>query len=247
MKNTRKFCGEGLTTECRVVTGYTDYDVWIDYEIVMQGIQGLMYAKSDREDKGMRVCQPEPRQFNSLKDASITASKRRGIDSTNFFVSVDHRKLPSICSYWVEGKPRKNLNQVTCPDRDSNPGHLVSRPDALTVTPQVWTGMMIKVSKGEGETRCRHVAYSYRRVSRGPPGLTSPSDGRILSTVTYVFPSYALRRDLGFNSGILVHNLYGAGRREGQRDASASVAALPAGGGSSSRASASVGQLQAGS
>ncbi|KAJ4448011.1 hypothetical protein ANN_10021 [Periplaneta americana] len=47
-----------------------------------------------------------------------------------------HRKLPSICSYWVEGKPRKNLNQVTCPDRDSNPGHLVSQPDALTVTPQ---------------------------------------------------------------------------------------------------------------
>ncbi|KAJ4441546.1 hypothetical protein ANN_11402 [Periplaneta americana] len=27
-------------------------------------------------------------------------------------------------------------NQVTCPDRDSNPGHLVSQPDALTVTPQ---------------------------------------------------------------------------------------------------------------
>ncbi|KAJ4452004.1 hypothetical protein ANN_03516 [Periplaneta americana] len=32
--------------------------------------------------------------------------------------------------------PGKNLNQVTCPDRDSNPGHLVSQPDALTVTPQ---------------------------------------------------------------------------------------------------------------
>ncbi|KAJ4438616.1 hypothetical protein ANN_14563 [Periplaneta americana] len=30
----------------------------------------------------------------------------------------------------------KNLNQVTCPDRDSNPGYLVSRPDTLTVTPQ---------------------------------------------------------------------------------------------------------------
>ncbi|KAJ4434904.1 hypothetical protein ANN_23475 [Periplaneta americana] len=26
----------------------------------------------------------------------------------------------------------KHLNQVTCPDRESNPGHLVSRPDALT-------------------------------------------------------------------------------------------------------------------
>ncbi|KAJ4437223.1 hypothetical protein ANN_17358 [Periplaneta americana] len=31
---------------------------------------------------------------------------------------------------------RENLNQVTCPDRDSNPGHLVSQPYALTVTPQ---------------------------------------------------------------------------------------------------------------
>ncbi|KAJ4448248.1 hypothetical protein ANN_10262 [Periplaneta americana] len=35
--------------------------------------------------------------------------------------------------------PGKNLNQITCPDRESNPGHLVSRPDVLTVTPQVWT------------------------------------------------------------------------------------------------------------
>ncbi|KAJ4438603.1 hypothetical protein ANN_14550 [Periplaneta americana] len=25
----------------------------------------------------------------------------------------------------------KNLNQVTCPDREPNPGHLVSRPDAV--------------------------------------------------------------------------------------------------------------------
>ncbi|KAJ4450903.1 hypothetical protein ANN_02337 [Periplaneta americana] len=28
--------------------------------------------------------------------------------------------------------PGKNLNQITCPDRESNPDHLVSRPDALT-------------------------------------------------------------------------------------------------------------------
>ncbi|KAJ4436467.1 hypothetical protein ANN_16498, partial [Periplaneta americana] len=52
-------------------------------------------------------------------------------------MNLRHRKLPSICSHWVEGKPRKNLNQVTFPDRESNPGHLVSRPDALTVTPQL--------------------------------------------------------------------------------------------------------------
>ncbi|KAJ4445634.1 hypothetical protein ANN_12316, partial [Periplaneta americana] len=61
-----------------------------------------------------------------------------------------HRKLPSICSYWVEGKPRKKLNQVTCPDRDSNPGHLVSRPDALTVTPQVLEFLSLRVMLERG-------------------------------------------------------------------------------------------------
>ncbi|KAJ4445964.1 hypothetical protein ANN_12650 [Periplaneta americana] len=53
-----------------------------------------------------------------------------------FRITVEHKVISFIA---VEGKPRKNLNQVTCPDRDSNPGHLVSRPDELTVTPQVWT------------------------------------------------------------------------------------------------------------
>ena len=33
--------------------------------------------------------------------------------------------------------------------------------------------------KGEGEIRCRLIACSSRKAPRGPPGLTSPSDGRI--------------------------------------------------------------------
>ena len=33
--------------------------------------------------------------------------------------------------------------------------------------------------KGEGETRCRLIACSSRKAPRGPPGLTSPSDGQI--------------------------------------------------------------------
>ena len=33
--------------------------------------------------------------------------------------------------------------------------------------------------KGEDETRCRLIACSSRKAPRGPPGLTSPSDGRI--------------------------------------------------------------------
>ena len=33
--------------------------------------------------------------------------------------------------------------------------------------------------KGEGETRCWLIACSSRKAPRGPPDLTSPSDGRI--------------------------------------------------------------------
>ena len=33
--------------------------------------------------------------------------------------------------------------------------------------------------KGEDETRCRLIACSSRKAPRGPPGLMSPSDGRI--------------------------------------------------------------------
>ncbi|KAJ4428517.1 hypothetical protein ANN_24559 [Periplaneta americana] len=43
---------------------------------------------------------------------------------------------PAFAHIGLRENPGKNLNQVTCPDRESNPGHLVSRPDALTVTPQ---------------------------------------------------------------------------------------------------------------
>ncbi|KAJ4451313.1 hypothetical protein ANN_02774 [Periplaneta americana] len=43
---------------------------------------------------------------------------------------------PAFARIGLRENPGKNLNQVTCPERDSNPGHLVSQPDALTVTPQ---------------------------------------------------------------------------------------------------------------
>ncbi|KAJ4435491.1 hypothetical protein ANN_18107 [Periplaneta americana] len=43
---------------------------------------------------------------------------------------------PAFAHIGLRENPGKNLNQVTYPDRELNPGHLVSRPDALTVTPQ---------------------------------------------------------------------------------------------------------------
>ncbi|KAJ4432221.1 hypothetical protein ANN_20837 [Periplaneta americana] len=36
---------------------------------------------------------------------------------------------PAFARIGLRENPGKNLNQITCPDRDSNPGHLVSRPD----------------------------------------------------------------------------------------------------------------------
>ncbi|KAJ4451815.1 hypothetical protein ANN_03289 [Periplaneta americana] len=79
----------------------------------------------------------------------------------------------------------KNLNQVTCPDRDSNPGHLVSQTDALTVTPQFLarsrgfpvSGHLISVQRSEEEDqrRDRHSVSLLRIVMwalLGIPRLT---------------------------------------------------------------------------
>ncbi|KAJ4433055.1 hypothetical protein ANN_15312 [Periplaneta americana] len=44
---------------------------------------------------------------------------------------------PAFAHIGLRENPGKNLNQVTCPDQESNSGHLVSRSDALTVTPQL--------------------------------------------------------------------------------------------------------------
>ncbi|KAJ4444366.1 hypothetical protein ANN_06158 [Periplaneta americana] len=46
---------------------------------------------------------------------------------------------PAFAHIGLRENPGKNLNRITCSDRDSNPGHLVSRPHALTVTPQDFT------------------------------------------------------------------------------------------------------------
>ncbi|KAJ4449838.1 hypothetical protein ANN_01244 [Periplaneta americana] len=71
---------------------------------------------------------------------------------------------PEFDRIGLRENPGKNLNQVTCPDRDSNPGHLVSQPDALTVTPQVWTSgvMNFIMSLPSKETLREHSDSSFR-------------------------------------------------------------------------------------
>ncbi|KAJ4445982.1 hypothetical protein ANN_12668 [Periplaneta americana] len=62
------------------------------------------------------------------------------------------KSYPVFARIGLRENPGKNLNQVTCPDRDLNPDHLVSRPDALTVTPQdgvvLILGVQFKVCHG---------------------------------------------------------------------------------------------------
>ena len=59
--------------------------------------------------------------------------------------------------------------------------------------------------KGEGETRCRHIACSSRKAPKGPPGLTSPSDGRIAINSTTCLLNIHTAEDLKFNPLESVH------------------------------------------
>ena len=46
------------------------------------------------------------------------------------------------------------------------------------------------------------LAYFYRKPPMGPPSLMSPFNGRIYLNNIYVFTTYTLWKDLGFNSAI---------------------------------------------
>ena len=56
--------------------------------------------------------------------------------------------------------------------------------------------------KGEGETRCRLIACSSRKAPRGPPGLMSPSDGRIYQQFYMPSQHTYCGRVLEFNPGM---------------------------------------------
>ncbi|KAJ4430396.1 hypothetical protein ANN_22612 [Periplaneta americana] len=68
-------------------------------------------------------------RWRAYADASDNAGEMNPGSSTESY--------PAFPRVGLRENHGKNLNQVTCPDRDSNPGHLVSQPDALTVTPQL--------------------------------------------------------------------------------------------------------------
>ncbi|KAJ4451576.1 hypothetical protein ANN_03045 [Periplaneta americana] len=61
----------------------------------------------------------------------------RGDNAGEMSPGSSTESYPAFARIGLRENSGKNLNQVTCPNRDSNPGHLVSQPDALTVTPQM--------------------------------------------------------------------------------------------------------------
>ncbi|KAJ4447336.1 hypothetical protein ANN_09340 [Periplaneta americana] len=106
--------------------------------------RGQLQATAELVTELLVIVQPynEERGIDIRKDSDLISNEienslpptRRIKRERNKGSSTD--SYPAFAHIGLREKPgKKTLNQVTCPDRDSNPGNLVSRPDALTVTP----------------------------------------------------------------------------------------------------------------
>ncbi|KAJ4431780.1 hypothetical protein ANN_20385 [Periplaneta americana] len=91
---------------------------------------------------------------------------------------------PVFARIGLRENPGKNLNQVTCPDQDSNPGHLVSRPDALTVTAQslTWSG---REFQRRGIDMLKDDKYDLSEVCKAKPesGPRETNQGRNVGSI----------------------------------------------------------------
>ncbi|KAJ4429685.1 hypothetical protein ANN_21886 [Periplaneta americana] len=83
---------------------------------------------------------------------------------------------PTFAHLGLRENPGKNLNQVTCPDRESNPGHLVSRPDALTVTPQEASALRSKTVGCYRVAPVSRTSSSPARVAIGLPAASAKKE-----------------------------------------------------------------------
>ncbi|KAJ4432325.1 hypothetical protein ANN_20944 [Periplaneta americana] len=116
---------------------------------------------------------------SSLKAVSDNAGEMSPGSSTESY--------PAFARIGLRENPGKNLNQVTCPDRDSNPGHLVSQPDALTVTHRKGLGLRApgayqatRMRMKPGSIRVTHLSASADQEGLGVPGP--------LDLLAYLYP-----------------------------------------------------------
>ncbi|KAJ4446571.1 hypothetical protein ANN_13268 [Periplaneta americana] len=90
-----------------------------------------------RNSKGYKMASNEKRT-SSYTDYAPVPSTSEGDNAGEMSPGSSAESYPAFARIGLRENPRKNLNRATCPDRDSNQGHLVSQPDALTVTPQIF-------------------------------------------------------------------------------------------------------------
>ncbi|KAJ4441332.1 hypothetical protein ANN_11187 [Periplaneta americana] len=75
---------------------------------------------------------------------------------------------PAFAHIGLRENPGKNLNQITCPDRESNPGYLVSQPDALTLFRKVETREVL-INRILGAARS--IKNSHEQLSRATSAI----------------------------------------------------------------------------
>ncbi|KAJ4445043.1 hypothetical protein ANN_06842 [Periplaneta americana] len=125
-------------------------------------------------DSEMVFGEMRPRIRHRLPGIHLTAEENLGKTQPGDNVDAmspgsSTKSYPAFAHTGLRENPGKNLNQVTCPDRESNPGHLVSRPDAQTVTTQQRANIKVcyKFGKAATETHGMLVqVYGREAVSR---------------------------------------------------------------------------------
>ncbi|KAJ4448401.1 hypothetical protein ANN_10417 [Periplaneta americana] len=94
-------------------------------------------SMTKKQDKKCAIYDTAARASVVLCGSQVEATSAvRGDNAGEMSPRSSTESYPAFARIGLRENPGINLNQVTCPDRDSNLGHLVSRPDALTVTPQ---------------------------------------------------------------------------------------------------------------
>ncbi|KAJ4451061.1 hypothetical protein ANN_02498 [Periplaneta americana] len=145
-------------------------------------------ARSSANDNSAYMCSANDKSaLYRYKTASIDYSRicnRKRISEKSRRLEIQYcrrstESYPEFARIGLRENPGKNLNQVTCPDRDSNPGHLVSRPDVLTVTPQYLGGRVENLNSQQYNIEMHGLKLE--RTSR--PGLIRTTYvGEIMAT-----------------------------------------------------------------
>ncbi|KAJ4439505.1 hypothetical protein ANN_07629 [Periplaneta americana] len=128
--------------------------------LLKEALEGEREKSSEQkkisDDRRIKIYEETKRKAENSKDW-----RNLGDNASEMSPGSSTESYPAFACIGLRENPGKNLNQVTCPDRDSNPGHLVSQPDALTVTPQ-----KVKKKRAEGEQQEEESRRRTRRRRR---------------------------------------------------------------------------------